>query len=67
LWRPTCILASRLHIFIQMFVIFAFFGCIVINHQGTKKRTTCLSLDFRFSPPFGSKEQKRGEREQKNQ
>jgi hypothetical protein len=29
----TCILASRLHIFIQMFVIFACFGCVVINHQ----------------------------------
>jgi hypothetical protein len=29
----TCILASRLHIFIQMFVIFASFGCVVINHQ----------------------------------
>jgi hypothetical protein len=25
--------ASRLHIFIQMFVIFACFGCVVINHQ----------------------------------
>jgi hypothetical protein len=33
LWRQTCILASRLHIFIQMFVIFACFGCVVINHQ----------------------------------
>jgi hypothetical protein len=29
----TCILAIRLHIFIQMFVIFACFGCVVINHQ----------------------------------
>ena len=29
----SCILASRLHIFIQMFVIFACFGCVVINHQ----------------------------------
>jgi Na+-driven multidrug efflux pump len=29
----TCILASRLHIFIQMFVIFFCFGCVVINHQ----------------------------------
>jgi hypothetical protein len=29
----TCIQASRLHIFIQMFVIFACFGCVVINHQ----------------------------------
>jgi hypothetical protein len=29
----TCILARRLHIFIQMFVIFACFGCVVINHQ----------------------------------
>jgi cell division protein FtsL len=29
----TCILASRLHIFIQIFVIFASFGCVVINHQ----------------------------------
>jgi hypothetical protein len=29
----TCILASRLHIFTQMSVIFSFFGCVVINHQ----------------------------------
>jgi hypothetical protein len=29
----SCILASRLHILIQMFVIFACFGCVVINHQ----------------------------------
>jgi Na+-driven multidrug efflux pump len=29
----TCILASILHIFIQMFVIFVCFGCVVINHQ----------------------------------
>jgi hypothetical protein len=29
----TCILASRLHIFIQILVLFAFFGCVVINHQ----------------------------------
>jgi hypothetical protein len=29
----TCILARRLHIFIQMFIIFACFGCVVINHQ----------------------------------
>ena len=29
----SCILASRLHIFIQMIVIFAWFGCVVINHQ----------------------------------
>jgi hypothetical protein len=29
----TCILASRLHTFIQIFVIFACFGCVVINHQ----------------------------------
>jgi hypothetical protein len=29
----TCILASRLHIFNQLFVIFACFGCVVINHQ----------------------------------
>jgi hypothetical protein len=27
------ILASRLHIFIKIFVIFACFGCVVINHQ----------------------------------
>jgi hypothetical protein len=33
LWGQTCILASRLHIFIQMFIIFACFGCVVINHQ----------------------------------
>jgi hypothetical protein len=26
-------LASRLHIFIKTFVIFACFGCVVINHQ----------------------------------
>jgi hypothetical protein len=25
--------ASRLHIFIQMLVLFACFGCVVINHQ----------------------------------
>jgi hypothetical protein len=24
---------SRLHIFIKIFVIFACFGCVVINHQ----------------------------------
>jgi hypothetical protein len=29
----SCILASRLHIFIKMFVIFVCFGCVVINHQ----------------------------------
>jgi hypothetical protein len=29
----SCILASRLYIFIQMFVIFACFGCVVINYQ----------------------------------
>jgi hypothetical protein len=29
----TCILASRLHILIKMFVIFACFSCVVINHQ----------------------------------
>jgi hypothetical protein len=29
----TCILENRLHIFNQMFVIFACFGCVVINHQ----------------------------------
>jgi hypothetical protein len=29
----TCILASRLRIFIQMFVIFDCFGCVVINNQ----------------------------------
>jgi hypothetical protein len=34
----TCILASRLYIYIQMFVIFACFGCDVINHQ---KRGDC--------------------------
>ena len=33
LWGQTCILASRLYIYIQMFVIFACFGCVVINHQ----------------------------------
>jgi hypothetical protein len=33
LWGQTCILASTLHIFIQMFLIFACFGCVVINHQ----------------------------------
>jgi hypothetical protein len=31
--NKSCILASRLHIFNQMFVIFACFGCVVINHQ----------------------------------
>jgi hypothetical protein len=25
--------SNRLHIFIQMFVIFACFGCVVVNHQ----------------------------------
>jgi hypothetical protein len=29
----SCILASRLHIFIKKIVIFACFGCVVINHQ----------------------------------
>jgi hypothetical protein len=29
----TCILVSRLHIYNQMFMIFACFGCVVINHQ----------------------------------
>jgi hypothetical protein len=29
----SCILASILHIFFKMFVIFASFGCVVINHQ----------------------------------
>jgi hypothetical protein len=29
----TCILASRLHIFIQILVLFTCFGCVVINHQ----------------------------------
>jgi hypothetical protein len=33
LWGHSCILASRLHIFIKMFDIFACFGCVVINHQ----------------------------------
>jgi hypothetical protein len=33
LWGHSCILASRLHILIKMFVIFACFGCVVINHQ----------------------------------
>jgi hypothetical protein len=33
LWGHSCILASRLHIFIEMFIIFACFGCVVINHQ----------------------------------
>jgi hypothetical protein len=32
----SCILASRLYIFIKMFVIFACFGCVVINHQKGK-------------------------------
>jgi hypothetical protein len=31
--KHASILASRLHIFIQMFVIFSCFGCVVINHQ----------------------------------
>jgi hypothetical protein len=29
----SCILASRLHIFIHMFVIFACFGCVVIERE----------------------------------
>jgi hypothetical protein len=29
----SCIIARRLHIFIKTFVIFACFGCVVINHQ----------------------------------
>jgi hypothetical protein len=33
LWRHTCILASRLLIVIQIIVLFACFGCVVINHQ----------------------------------
>jgi hypothetical protein len=33
LWGQTCILASRLHIFIKILVLFACFGCVVINHQ----------------------------------
>jgi hypothetical protein len=32
-WGQTFILASRLHIFIQIFVIFVCLGCVVINHQ----------------------------------
>jgi hypothetical protein len=32
-WGQTCILASRVHIFIQMSILFACFGCVVINHQ----------------------------------
>jgi hypothetical protein len=33
MWGHLCILANRLHIFIKMFVIFACFDCVVINHQ----------------------------------
>jgi heme/copper-type cytochrome/quinol oxidase subunit 2 len=33
LWGQSCILASRLHILIQILVLFACFGCVVINHQ----------------------------------
>ena len=33
MWGQSCILASRLHIFIQILVLFACFGCVVINHQ----------------------------------
>jgi hypothetical protein len=33
LWGQSCILASRLHIFIQILILFACFGCVVINHQ----------------------------------
>ena len=33
LWGQSCILASRLHILIQIPVLFACFGCVVINHQ----------------------------------
>jgi hypothetical protein len=38
-----------LHIFIQMFVIFACFGCVVINHQ---KGEIVRKMD---PEPFGSK------------
>jgi hypothetical protein len=31
LWGQSCILASKMHIFIL--VLFACFGCVVINHQ----------------------------------
>jgi hypothetical protein len=48
LWGQTCILASRLHIFIQMFVIFACFGYAVINHQ---KGEIVRKMD---PGPFGS-------------
>jgi hypothetical protein len=49
LWEHSCILATRLHIFIQMFVIFACFGCVVINHQ---KGGIVRKMDL---GPFGSK------------
>jgi hypothetical protein len=45
----SCILASRLHIFIQIFIIFACFGCVVINHQ---KGEIVRKMDL---GPFGSK------------
>jgi hypothetical protein len=32
-YGDSCILASRLQISIEMFVIFVCFGCVVINHQ----------------------------------
>jgi hypothetical protein len=38
LWGQTCILGSRLYIVIQIIVLFACFGCVVINHQ---KRGDC--------------------------
>jgi hypothetical protein len=47
LWGQTCILASRSHIFIQILVLFACFGCVVINHQ---KGGDCKEID---PGPFG--------------
>jgi hypothetical protein len=44
----SCILASGLHIFIQMFVIFSCFGCVVSNHQ---KGNIVRKMD---PGPFGS-------------
>jgi hypothetical protein len=47
LWGQSCILASRLHIFIQILILFACFGCVVINHQ---KGEIVRKMDPR---PFG--------------
>jgi hypothetical protein len=45
LWGQSRILASRLHIFIKMFVTFACFGCVVINHQKEREIVRKMDLD----------------------